>query len=1339
MAAALQRKARMRRTLLVLILCSAVALPSFAAITGTVVNSDGQPVAGAKIMIYALQLPEQTRARLLSTTPERPTLASTTSDSKGKFAFESPKDPVVSLQIVANGYAPASFPIERDENRGTIALTAAETKQGRITAGGKPVAAAKVIWFANGEYLAITDTDGRYSVPDPSKWADRLVVIHPDYASVNEPTRRFMESAKVAVDRTLDAGVPLAGRVVAEDGKTPVSGATLSIDNWQAGTTGEDGSFAIAHAPKKWESLQARSGNLLGERSRSAKEPLVIKLGKAATISGVVRDVRTRVGIAGVEVRVRPSDRFDFTGSVAAAITDAKGAVTMTGVPPGSYDAISIRPGYSIPLASVNIAANDKAVKNFIATQVARVSGTVLDENKRPVAGSRVEGGAVSRESMMMMGPMRMGGAIDQTAISGPDGTFVVRLEPDADVQIHAMKKGYPIVRSSTMRLAPGERKSGLLLTIPLGFEVSGRVTDRNGNPLSAVSIASAESQPGGPSFFRQVNMAGPREEENLPKTGSDGRFSIRVKEGSYNFTFKREGLAAKTLRGQQINASTKPIDVTLDPSVEISGRVTRGGAGVEGVRIGVFGPDSRSSTETAPDGTFRITDLTPGQMMLNAIKPDEFIQQIQPVTAPASDVVIEIPPGGRIAGRVVDKQTRQPVTNFDAGVSAARGGGGMVFMGPPMSRHFTTDDGSFTLENVPPGQTNVVVNAAGYVAGRVSNVNVEEGKTVADVEVQMDHGVKVTGRVTGPDGTPLGGVSVRLDPGMGRIMRGSPISSTSAVTDANGDYTIEAVEGGEKTFAFTRSGYLPTEKTVTLSGSEGRVDAQLSSGIRVSGVVVTESGVPVADASVSASSASDMAGFGGRSTRTDSNGSFQMEGLAPGRYSFRAGKVGHATGMLKDVDVSSGAPIRITLKTGGTITGHVNGLTSDELQQVNVSASNVNGSASSPVDSAGNFRIEGAPAGTVRVSAVLSGGITGFRSAPAKSVEIEPGGTAQVDIDFIRNTIRGRVARDGKPAAQAMVMFSPQKGQSQTMVRTTTDSNGNYEATGLDDATYDVAVIDIQRGTPYTTTYEVRGSGTFNIDIQSAALRGRVLDASTGQPIEDAAVQIRPTSTVTVRFPLRTVGTDPSGGFTVDSVPPGSYSVSAEKEGYGTKVVDVSVGDSPADVELKLSPNPGVSLRVVDARDGRLISVFARVVDAQNKVVFESPMRFGSTGAEPVKLPLEAGSYRATIMAQGYATQVVTITSPSSPTVAMSPGGSIAIQSRGSALRRARLVSPDGREYPRGGFNPVFTIDPSPGTTVMENIAPGMYTLQILSAGDRVEASAPVSVVEGQRARVEI
>ena len=74
-----------------------------------------------------------------------------------------------------------------------------------------------------------------------------------------------------------------------------------------------------------------------------------------------------------------------------------------------------------------------------------------------------------------------------------------------------------------------------------------------------------------------------------------------------------------------------------------------------------------------------------------------------------------------------------------------------MVIALPPMLKGFTSDDGTFTLENVPPGPTQLVVSSPGYTTTRIPGLNVEDGKTLSDIEVALDTGVRLTGRVTGP------------------------------------------------------------------------------------------------------------------------------------------------------------------------------------------------------------------------------------------------------------------------------------------------------------------------------------------------------------------------------------------------------------------------------------------------------------------------------------------------------------------------------------------------------------------------------------------------------------
>jgi len=646
------------------------------------------------------------------------------------------------------------------------------------------------------------------------------------------------------------------------------------------------------------------------------------------------------------------------------------------------------------------------------------------------------------------------------------------------------------------------------------------------------------------------------------------------LKEGKYDVSFKREGFSTKSLRGQQVVANAKPVEVKLDPGVEITGRVTRAGVPVEGANVSAISQDGLSNTQTLPDGSFHLGDLTPGSYMVNVNKMDSFIQTMRSVNAPARDVNVDLPAGGRVSGRVTDKNSNQPVTTFQAGVTTSRGGGGMMIMMPPMTRQFTNDDGSFTLENVPPGQTQLVVTAPGYTTGRVSGLNVEDGKPLDNVDVGLDTGVKLVGRVTGPDGAPLSGVSVSEDdmaaPGGRGVMRvNAGVGGGGAMTDPNGEYTLDSLEPGQKTFTFTRSGYLSDQKTVSLSNKETRLDEQLSSGQPAMGQVVTDAGGPVADATVAASSAAE--GFGQRVAHSDGNGNFQFEGLAPGHYTFTASKNGWAPGVLRDFDISTGAPVRVVMSSGGTITGHVTGLAASDLSTATVTANNTNGNASSPVDSSGNYQILGAPTGTVRVSARTGQMFGGSgRTTQVITVQVDAGSTATADLVFKNDTtVSGHVTRGGQPVPNVTVAFRPRSTGVTTAATGPTDGSGAYQLIGLDDASYSVQVMDLSSSNSisFTTTHDVKGTGTFDIDVTGAGVHGRVTDATTGQPIDGAQVELR-ASGVQGFIAGRGTQTDSSGNFSMSSVAPGSYTAGVVKPGYGDGPKDVVVASSEVALE---------------------------------------------------------------------------------------------------------------------------------------------------------------------------
>lgn len=1310
----------------VALLLSLFAVPASAAISGAVMTTDGQPVAGARVTLHAPEAPEARRARLVSATPERVPLATAQTDARGSFSLQSPKEPVVDLRVDARGYDPEVRRVEREEDAGAIALVKREMKTGAITAGGKPVLGATVVISYGGtDFTVRTDDRGRYEAPEPKR-ARSITVLHPDYA-IDEENFQSPNTPASELNRTLVAGTSISGLAVAGDGKTPIAKATITIDMWPLATTGDEGTFTIAHVPSKWMSLAASKDTLAAQRTFTADKSVTLRLQKLGTVTGRVLDSKAKVPVAGATVNLF-TRRFMISGQ-ASAITDAKGAYAVH-VAAGSFNIMVTHPGFDSQNADVTVAAGQQALKDLAVTPLARVSGVVIDEDKRPVVAAVITADADMRMGMPPMRLMRGGGT--GTTISGPDGRFSIRIPTDSELRMRAVKKGLPPAKGDSLRLGPGERKSGIVLTIPTGIAVTGVVKDASGDPLSGVAVTATETPSGsGGMMMRRMSMRGfMGEEEDAVRTASDGTFTLRVREGTYDFAFRREGFAPREVRAQNItSAGGTAIETTLEPAVEISGRVTRGGVGVPDVMINAF--TDNVNAMSGPDGSFTLGGLSAGPVRVMLFKDADLVQEQRSLTAPARDVVIDLPAGGTIRGRVVEKGSRKPITSFEAGVSTSASGGGMVRMSPPMLRNFTSEDGSFTLKHVAPGAMTLVANAPGYAAGRM-NVDVQEGKTINDVVVELETGVRLVGKITGANGAPLSDASVSVMPSAtGSFARGGSLRRTT--TDANGEYTLDSLDAGEETINITHPKHTNATRTVTLKGGETRLDVQLEGGQRVTGVVVTESGMPVAEAEVRALSASGS----GRSARTDGSGAFELESLAAGRYRFTATKSGYTEAKVEDVDISSGTPVRLVVGVGGTISGRVIGLPEKDYANTTVNAFG-RSMASAAVDPTGNFRIEGAPLGTVSVQATVSsaGSFSDRRTSATLTVEVEPGSSQQVTLEFRGDTvIRGRVTRNGTPFGGATVSFY---ARSRAQASVSADQQGLYSASGLEPGEYSVTVGDGQRFSMYTTTYNVRGSDTFDIDFKAGSVRGRVVDAATNDPIADATVQFR-TAAVRQSGALRSALTDPSGAFILELVPPGAYVVTASGEGYGNQVLDVTIAESGREgLELKLARNDGATLRVVDGRDGRALSAMVTVYDAQGRVVHDNRMMFGGGGATDVRVPVGPGSYVAAVTASGYAPRSVSFTSPSTQTVPLTPGGTIVVQSKHSTRRRIRLIDATGSAYPRFGQRP-YSYELPPGTLPIDNVATGVYTLQLLSDDESVAATQQVVVREGETVRVEI
>ncbi|MGH9458144.1 MAG: MSCRAMM family protein, partial [Thermoanaerobaculia bacterium] len=413
----------------------------------------------------------------------------------------------------------------------------------------------------------------------------------------------------------------------------------------------------------------------------------------------------------------------------------------------------------------------------------------------------------------------------------------------------------------------------------------------------------------------------------------------------------------------------------------------------------------------------------------------------------------------------------------------------------------------------------------------------------------------------------------------------------------------------------------------------------------------VRDTGEPVADATVNAMS--PAAPFS-RGARTDAGGNFVLDGLAPGTYSVNA-RYESLSETVRDVDPATAGVLRIELKSGGTIAGRVLGLSDDELATTMVLVRR--SGASTSVRHDGTFRLEGAPIGSVEVVAMVRGA-GGMRSSVPKTVEVTAGGEAWAELDFQSgNEVAGRVTRNGQPVEGARIIFSPKDRGTQSQGSTISGTGGEYAVSGLLDGAYDVRVFDMASATPFVTEYEVRGSGRFDIQFRAGSVTGRVVDASTLEPVEGATVALDGGAGAP-RFSGGGTRSDSAGRFILDGVASGQYRLRALKEGFVQETQDVTVVDGePAEVEVRLRTSPGAELRIVDMRDGRPLAAFLSVADATGQVVYEEYLQVA--GGRAHTIPLPPGSYRAIVTAGGYAPVTFDLPAPSGErTIGLGRGG---------------------------------------------------------------------------------
>ncbi len=293
-----------------------------------------------------------------------------------------------------------------------------------------------------------------------------------------------------------------------------------------------------------------------------------------------------------------------------------------------------------------------------------------------------------------------------------------------------------------------------------------------------------------------------------------------------------------------------------------------------------------------------------------------------------------------------------------------------------------TTDvNGNYTITGLAPGTWQVNFTAPGYLGENYDNqpqygnpsfnlVSVTAGTTTTGINAELAAGATVTGHVTDSLGNALQGAGVQL------FLQGTPSfgSAASAMTDVNGDYTIQGLAAGQylatagkqglaQVFATGASVPSVADVSTLTAGTVTTVNFALQPLGSITGHVLQPNGQPLVGASVSASLIQPVGiswfpqSFGsyGASAFTDAAGSYTLTGLAPADFTLMVGPGSQGDPLafeyyLNQYRQTTADPVAVVpgaattgidfrLEVGGVISGRVTGPNGEPIVGTGVSA----------------------------------------------------------------------------------------------------------------------------------------------------------------------------------------------------------------------------------------------------------------------------------------------------------------------------------------------------------------------------------------------------------------
>lgn len=699
-------------------------------LAGQVVDSDGEPIAGARVRIY-----DQ-----ISRTAQ--------TDAEGMFHVEGLREgQMMQLRVSMSGYVSKSVQVSLPARENiVVTLDQSGRVRGRVVSSEvgafttfRIVSTALDSNGRGNSSREVRDATGRFELElgpgryqlvamvtgfAPSKSAEFTVVKGETLEDVEIELTSGGSVEGVVVDRTTGEAVANARISLQPTGRDD---SYLSWGGAPGARTDAEGSFVLEGVPVDATiSLQVTHAKYAQQTVTGvvvgAEEPAVVRveLGGGGAIGGLVTRDGKPVQGARVFAYSQNASASGATRVNKNAVTDAQGRYELNGLPEGVYSVnMSLPAGGRSRGQTATVVDGESTELNFDEAAGVRVFGKVY-EGGRPAGSGRIQAMHPSR------GFSSGSGSIDGS------GNYSLEVPGAGSYSLMINWRG------------PGENGARVTLDVPAGrseveFDIDlpgggivGAVVDaENGAGIEramVIALLPGQATESMMSLFRSM--------QSMAQTDGQGQFAIRnVAEGTYTLRVFTQGYAdGRVDRVRVARGNTDAGEVALERGIAFRVHVTSpdrkplAGAmallrDAKGSLVGLIRPVSSNA-----QGVAEIESIHPGDYRVTVVHPSYAPATIEARVEDGGDEPeVRLERGGELTVRVVDSRGRAAA---EAEVHVLDESGRNVledsldFRRGPTQGNLTDRTGTLSVKNVKPGSYRALASLPG--AGRSEEVDVE-------------------------------------------------------------------------------------------------------------------------------------------------------------------------------------------------------------------------------------------------------------------------------------------------------------------------------------------------------------------------------------------------------------------------------------------------------------------------------------------------------------------------------------------------------------------------------------------------------------------------------------